>query len=84
MIPHLRRCQGFAVVYYGVALGRLGSGASSTFAQLGFKIKFDYFSVFVASFHILVAIGISFRTSWGFKLLKGYLYVLQIAFPLGQ
>jgi len=27
MIPHLLRCQGFAVVYYGFALGRLESGA---------------------------------------------------------
>jgi hypothetical protein len=36
MIPHLLRCQGFAVVYYDFALGRLESGASSTFAQLGF------------------------------------------------
>jgi predicted DNA-binding protein (MmcQ/YjbR family) len=34
MIPHLLRCQGFAVAYYGFTLGRLGSKASSTFAQL--------------------------------------------------
>jgi hypothetical protein len=34
MIPHLLRCQGFAVVYYGFTLGRLESGASSTFAKL--------------------------------------------------
>jgi hypothetical protein len=33
MIPNLLRCQGFAVVYYGFTLGRLGSGASSAFAQ---------------------------------------------------
>jgi len=33
-IPHLPRCQGLAVVYYGFALGRLESGAPSTFAQL--------------------------------------------------
>jgi len=35
MIPHLLRCQGLAVDYYGFALGRLESGASSTFAPLG-------------------------------------------------
>jgi len=28
MIPHLLRCQGFAVVYYSFTLGRLGSTAS--------------------------------------------------------
>ena len=37
MIPHLLRCQGFAVDDYGFALGRLGSGASSAFAQSGLK-----------------------------------------------
>ena len=35
MTPHIPRCQGFAVAYYGFTLGRLGSWASSTFAQLG-------------------------------------------------
>jgi len=35
MIPHLPRCQGLAVVYYGFTLGRLEAGAPSTFAQLG-------------------------------------------------
>jgi hypothetical protein len=37
MIPHLLRCQGLAVPPRrdGFALGRLESGASSTFAQLG-------------------------------------------------
>jgi hypothetical protein len=35
MIPHLLRCQGFAVAYYSFTLGRLGSAASSTFATLG-------------------------------------------------
>ena len=40
MIPHLLRCQGLAVVYYDFALGRLESGAPSTFAQLGlYKIS---------------------------------------------
>ena len=37
MIPHLRRYQGLAVSYYGFALGRLGPGASSAFAQSGFN-----------------------------------------------
>ncbi len=41
MIPHLPRCQGLAVVYYGFALGRLEAGAPSTFAQLGFKNIID-------------------------------------------
>ena len=36
MARHLLRCQGFAVAYYGFTLGRLGYGAPSTFAQLGF------------------------------------------------
>jgi len=35
-IPHLLRCQGFAVNYYSFALGRLGSAASSTFATARF------------------------------------------------
>jgi len=38
MIPYLLRCQGLAVVYCGFTLGRLESGAPSTFAQLGYKI----------------------------------------------
>jgi hypothetical protein len=41
MTPHLLRCQGFAVVYYGFTLGRLGSGVSSTFAQLRYKVQTD-------------------------------------------
>jgi len=36
MIPHLLRCQGLAVKYYGFTLGRLGAGASSAFATTGF------------------------------------------------
>jgi hypothetical protein len=40
MTPHLLRCQGFAVAYYGFTLGRLGSGASSTFAQLRSRLVF--------------------------------------------
>ena len=39
MVPHLLRCRGFAVDDYSFTLGRLGSGASSTFAQLGFYIQ---------------------------------------------
>ena len=35
-IPHLLCCQGLGVVYYSLTLGRLRSGASSTFATLGF------------------------------------------------
>jgi hypothetical protein len=41
MIPHLLRCQGLAVDYYGFAPGRLGSGASSTFAPLGWELWLD-------------------------------------------
>jgi hypothetical protein len=36
-IPHLLRCQGFAVADYSFTLGRLGSGASSIFTQLRCK-----------------------------------------------
>ena len=42
MIPHLLRCQGFAVAYYGFTLGRLRSGASSTFAQLRFHKIYSF------------------------------------------
>jgi len=35
MIPHLLRCQGLAVNYYGFTLGRLESEVPSAFAQLG-------------------------------------------------
>ncbi len=35
MIPHLLRCQGFAVNDYSFTLERLESAASSTFATLG-------------------------------------------------
>jgi hypothetical protein len=35
MIPHLLRCQEFAVARYSFTLGRLGFAASSTFAALG-------------------------------------------------
>ncbi len=37
MSPHLLRCQRLAVDDYSVALGRLEAGATSTFAQSGFK-----------------------------------------------
>ncbi len=37
IIPHFLRCRGLAVADYSFALGRLGSGASSAFAHLGFK-----------------------------------------------
>ena len=40
MTPHLLRCQGFAVAYYGFTLGRLGSEASSTSAQFRCKVLF--------------------------------------------
>ena len=49
MIPHLRYCQGFAVVHYGFALDAFrsetkiplsgDSGASSTLAQLGLNLS---------------------------------------------
>ena len=38
MTPHLLHCQGLEVDYYGFVLGHLGSGASSTFAQVGLKV----------------------------------------------
>jgi hypothetical protein len=37
IISHLLRYQGLAVVYYGFALGCLGSGKFSTFAQSGYN-----------------------------------------------
>jgi len=37
MIPHLLRCQGFAVANYSFTLGRLAAGAPLTFAQLGYQ-----------------------------------------------
>jgi hypothetical protein len=46
MTPHLLRCQGLAVDDYGFALGRLGSGVSSTFAPLGFN-----YLLFLAGMH---------------------------------
>jgi len=42
-ILHLLRCRGFAVDDYSFTLGRLGSEASSTFAQLGLIISADIF-----------------------------------------
>ncbi len=40
MSPHLLRCQGLVADNYSFALGRLKAGATSTFAQLGFKTTF--------------------------------------------
>jgi hypothetical protein len=40
MISYLQRCRGFAVDDYSFTLGRLGYGASSTFAQLGLYRQF--------------------------------------------
>ena len=37
-MPHILRCQGFAVVHYSCALGRLGSVSFSPFATLGFSM----------------------------------------------
>ena len=37
MLPHLLRCQGFAVNDYNFTLGHLEAGAPSTFAQLGYN-----------------------------------------------
>jgi len=39
MIPYLLRCRGFAIDDYSFTLGRLGSGASSAFAQLGYNLN---------------------------------------------
>jgi len=50
MILHLLRCRGLAVVDYGFALGRLGSGASSIFAQLEFHLNYFSFSFFLIFF----------------------------------
>ncbi len=62
MIPHLRCCQGLAVDYYGFALGRLGSGASSTFAQLG--SYFEVFKDYQTSYEVLGAM-VKFRCKRG-------------------
>jgi len=35
MSPHLLRCQWFRVGYYTLTIGRLETGVTSTFAQLG-------------------------------------------------
>jgi hypothetical protein len=37
ILPRLLRCQWFRVGDYTFAIGRLEAGATSTFAQLGFK-----------------------------------------------
>ena len=38
-IPHIHRCRAFAVDDYSFTLGRLESGASSNFAQLGLHFE---------------------------------------------
>jgi len=49
MIPHLLRCRGFAVNDYSFTLGRLGYGASSTFAQSGWYKLSLFFAAFQSS-----------------------------------
>ena len=45
----------------------------------GFRI----FAAIIGGLHLVTALGISLRTSWGFYVLKAYLYVLLIGFPVG-
>ena len=55
MIPHLLRCQGLAVIYYGFALRRLESEAPSAFALL----RYNFYRPFgMAIFGIVFAIAI--------------------------
>jgi hypothetical protein len=44
MLPHLLRCQGLGVGDYTLALGRLETGAASTFAQLGYQLNYVHYS----------------------------------------
>ncbi len=34
-------------------------------------------------FYLVLGLGVLFRTKWGYLLLKGFLYVLFVCFPIG-
>ncbi|MCK4828752.1 hypothetical protein KA005_74160 [bacterium] len=48
-----------------------------------FTLTFKLFSIFMTVWHLLTGLGILLRISWGFYLLKFYLYVLMLGIPIG-
>jgi len=44
---------------------------------------FDYLGIGTAIWYLITGIGILTRKKWGYYLLKIFLYVLLIAFPIG-
>ena len=68
MIPHLLRCQGFAVAYYSFILGRLAAEAPSTFAHLGLKIM-----IFIKQWNGLGQIQLDRQIKSENGLLNGYI-----------
>jgi hypothetical protein len=62
-----------------------------TMGAVGFFLYFQYLSnhdlmwfiLIVVAWHVVTGIGIILRTVWGFYLLKSYLYVLLLGFPVG-
>jgi hypothetical protein len=70
--------------YFFIAIALLG------FVTLVFGLSdVKYLAVvwaFVASvsiFHLGLGFGVLFRKRWGFRMFKGYLYLLYVGFPVG-
>lgn len=42
-----------------------------------------FFLIFMTTWHLISGLGILLRKKWGFILMKLYLYILYLGFPLG-
>jgi hypothetical protein len=59
-------------------------GGILVFFSIGhMEVGFQVFVFVNVLFHLLTGFGIWFRTSWGFYLLKFYLYYLLLCIPIG-
>ncbi len=72
---------------FGISL--LFIGAAGVFIYFlmhnspNFVSPFKVFFICMVAWHLLTGVGIIIRKIWGFYLLKFYLYILMLGFPIG-
>jgi len=48
-----------------------------------YPVFWNYFGITISLWYLITGVGILARTKWGYYLLKGFLYLLFLAFPIG-